>query len=61
MNEELEKRIATLEWKLDAVIKTQQSLWEDYVERGTKRIIAPLEKSLGCKIWEDFKKEHKND
>ena len=56
MNEELEKRIATLEWKVEALTKTHQSLWEDYVERGTKRIIAPLEESLGCKIWEGFKK-----
>lgn len=56
-NESFEKRINDLEWKLDATIKTQHALWEDYVERTTKQTIAPLEKTLGCKIWEGFKKK----
>lgn len=59
-NESLGKQINDLQWKLDAVIKTQQALWEDYVERKTKQTIAPLEKSLGCKIWEGFRERRQH-
>lgn len=58
-DKDLEKRVADLEWKLDATIRTQRTLWDDYVEHRTKKIIAPLEKSLGYEIWKGFKKDER--